>query len=108
MPTRKWIRWVDITTTVDTDAQIICGLTSSFSPFVIAATASDARGFHAPIKPVAGDVNSVKGGSTVALKFNVFSEPSVEVTNPGDLDAEFTVSPGDREGLLLSAVFKVR
>ena len=90
--------WVDITTTVDTGAQIICGLTSSFSPFVIAATARDARGFHAPIKPVAGDMNSVKGGSTVALKFNVFSGPGVEVTNPDDLDAEFTVSPVACEG----------
>ena len=90
--------WVDITASVDTDMQIICGLTSSFSPFVIAATARNAQGFHAPIKPVAGELNSVKGGSTVALKFNVFSAPGVEVTNPADLGAEFTVAPVACEG----------
>ncbi|MGH9237191.1 MAG: putative Ig domain-containing protein [Vicinamibacterales bacterium] len=91
--------WVDITTSVDTENQIICGLTSSFSPFVIAAAALDARGFHAPVKPVAGQMNTVKGGSTVALKFNVFGEGNVEITNPDDIDnLRFEVSPAACEG----------
>ena len=77
--------WVDITTSVDTENQIICGLTSSFSPFIVAGTALDAKGFHRPIKPVAGELNAVKGGSTVALKFNVFAESGVEITDPGVL-----------------------
>jgi hypothetical protein len=77
--------WVDITTSVDTENQIICGLTASFSPFVIAATALDAKGFHSPIKPVAGELNTVKGGSTVALKFNVFGDGNVEITDPTTL-----------------------
>lgn len=96
--------WVDITTSVDTENQIICGLTSSFSPFVIAATALDAKGFHRPIKPIAGEMNSVKRGATVALKFNVFAI-SGEITNPavltdpdGSIKAELIVSPVACEG----------
>ena len=96
--------WVDITTSVDTVNQIICGLTSSFSPFVIAATALDAKGFHRPIKPIAGEMNSVKRGATVALKFNVFAI-SGEITNPavltdpdGSIKAELIVSPVACEG----------
>jgi len=91
--------WVDITTSVDTDNQIICGLTSSFSPFIVAATALEARGFHSPIKPLAGGPNTVKGGATVALKFNVFGEGNVEITSPDEIDnLVFEVSPASCEG----------
>ncbi len=37
------------------------------------------------IGPVAGDVNTVKGGSTVPLKFNVYREGGIEITNPADI-----------------------
>jgi hypothetical protein len=100
--------WVDITTSVDTDMQIICGLTSSFSPFVLVGTASNAKGFHSPIKPVAGALNAVKGGATVALKFNVFAEGNVEITDPGvitnpdGIAGKFLVSPVACEGGTLS------
>ena len=50
----------------------VCGLTSSFSPFAIAASALAGVGFHQPIEPVAGALNTAKGGSTVPLKFNVY------------------------------------
>ena len=91
--------WVDITASVDTGNEIICGLTASFSPFVIAATTLNASGFHPPIKPLAGALNMAKGGSTVALKFNVFAEGNVEITNPDDIDnLKFQVSPVACEG----------
>jgi hypothetical protein len=92
-------------TGVDTVNQIIGGLTSSFSPFVVAATALDAKGFHRPIKPIAGEMNSVKRGATVALKFNVFAISGVEITDPalltdpdGAIKAALIVAPVACEG----------
>jgi hypothetical protein len=64
--------WVDITTSVDLTATTICGLTSSFSPFAIAASQVTSSGFAHPISPVGSYQNVVRGGSTVPLKFNVF------------------------------------
>ena len=85
--------WVDITTSVDVVTTTVCGLTSSFSPFAIAASALKADGFHQPIEPVAGAVNTAKGGSTVPLKFNVFNEAGVEITNPSHIEnLDFLVS----------------
>jgi hypothetical protein len=81
--------WIDITTSVDVATSTVCGLTSSFSPFAIAASALSAVGFHQPVEPVAGALNTVKGGSTVALKFNVYDASGVEVTNPANI-----VNPG--------------
>jgi hypothetical protein len=80
--------WVDITAPdgVDTVAMTICGLTSSFSPFAMAASAlGKAVGFHQPIEPVAGALNAVKGGATVPLKFNVYGNDGVEITDPSDI-----------------------
>ena len=85
--------WVDITTTVDPATSTVCGLTSSFSPFALAASALAGVGFHAPIDPVGGALNSVKGGSTVPLKFNVFGDTGAEITHPESIDnLAFTVS----------------
>jgi hypothetical protein len=64
--------WVDITTSVDAATTTVCGLTSSFSPFAIAASQTTHSGFAAPVSPVGGYQNTVKGGSTVPLKFNLF------------------------------------
>ena len=64
--------WVDITSSVNPGTTTICGLTSSFSPFAITSSPFDTRGFYAPVKPVAGAKNVVKGGATVPLKFNIF------------------------------------
>jgi hypothetical protein len=84
---------VDITTSVDTVAQTVCGLTSSFSPFAIAASALRGVGFHQPVEPVAGALNTAKGGSTVPLKFNVYGTDGVEITNPAHLaNVAFLVS----------------
>jgi hypothetical protein len=73
--------WVDITSSLDEANSRICGITSSFSPFAIAASQATTSGFAPPISPVGSYQNVVKGGSTVALKFNV-SVNGVEMTNP--------------------------
>jgi hypothetical protein len=78
--------WVDITLQpVDTVNQIVCGLTSSFSPFAIATTALRPVGFHQPVEPVAGALNTAKGGSTVPLKFNVYDAAGAEITSPSGI-----------------------
>ena len=63
--------WVDVTTSVDTANTIICGNTTSFSPFLVAESSITRTGFFEPVNPLAGYLNTVKGGSTVPLKFNV-------------------------------------
>jgi hypothetical protein len=73
--------WVDITTTVDVGTSTVCGLTSSFSPFSLAGSEVAGVGFHRPIDPVAGVLNTVKGGSTVSLKFNVYGDAGAEITS---------------------------
>jgi hypothetical protein len=64
--------WLDITTSVDTATKTICGTTMSFSPFAIFVSPIERSGFYAPVSPEAGFMNTVKGGSTVPLKFNVY------------------------------------
>jgi hypothetical protein len=76
--------WVDITTSVDTATNIICGLTSSFSPFAVAASKATHSGFATPVSPVGGFQNAVKGGATVPLKFNL-SIDGVEKTDTAGL-----------------------
>lgn len=86
--------WVDITTSVDPSSSMVCGLTSSFSPFAIAASALAGVGFHAPVSPIAGALNAVKGGSTVPLKFNVYAKGPFEITNAEAItNLSFTVVP---------------
>ena len=63
--------WVDITTSVDPGTQTICGATTSLSPFAVLKSNIIRTGFYAPVNPLAGFLNTVKGGSTVPLKFNV-------------------------------------
>ena len=76
--------WVDITTTVDTVNTMICGVTTSFSPFGIFVSPLKVVGFHSPVSQVPGAINTVKGGSTVPLKFNVYVD-GVEKTDTSGL-----------------------
>ena len=76
--------WVDITTSVDEAAQIICGTTQSFSPFAVFVSPIVRTGFYAPVSSANGFVNTVKGGATVPLKFNV-SVDGVEKTDTAGL-----------------------
>jgi hypothetical protein len=86
-------QWVDITTSVDSTTQTLCGATTSFSPFAIAKSPTPfvtVSGFYAPVSPLAGFVNSAKAGSTVPLKFEVFVN-GVEKTETSGLG--FAVTP---------------
>ncbi len=76
--------WVDITVEpVDTVNQIICGTTTSLSPFAILKSNIVRKGFYAPVNPIAGFLNTVKAGSTVPLKFEVFVGGVEKTTTAG-------------------------
>jgi hypothetical protein len=74
--------WVDITTSVDPATKTICGATTTLSPFAVLVSNVVRTGFYAPVNPFAGFLNTVKGGSTVPLKFNV----SVNGVNQTSID----------------------
>jgi len=92
-------RWEDVTTSRDPAAQIICGRVTSLSPFVIGNGATGGgttrSGFYEPVSPEAGFLNTVKGGSTVPLKFEV-TVNGVEKTDTAGL--VFSVSQVPCEG----------
>jgi len=100
-------RWEDITTSLDTLADVICGQTSSFSPFAVfqAPFVYHFTGFFQPVDALP-TYNSLKAGSAVPVKFSlggnqglsVFATGSpasgvISCTNAGSVDAvEQTVS----------------
>ncbi len=66
--------WVDVTTSNNTATQVICGTTTSLSPFLVAQSLYDFSGFLSPVKnQEAGAyvLNPVKAGSTVPVKFSI-------------------------------------
>lgn len=75
--------WVDITTSVDGNTQTICGATTTLSPFAVLASNVVRTGFYPPVNPIAGFLNTVKGGSTVPLKFNVSLNGVEQTTTAG-------------------------
>jgi hypothetical protein len=91
--------WEDVTTSRDLAAQVICGRVTSLSPFVIGNGATGVEtirsGFYQPVNSEAGYLNTVKGGSTVPLKFEVTVD-GVEKTDTAGL--VFTVSQVACEG----------
>ena len=64
--------WVNVTTSVDPTTQTVCGTTNSLSPFAVLVSTISRTGFYAPVSSQAAFVNTVKGGLTVPLKFNVY------------------------------------
>jgi hypothetical protein len=82
--------WTDITSTVDTVNTVICGVTTSLSPFGIFVSPLKVAGFYAPVSQVPGAINAVKGGATVPLRFNVFVD-GIEKTTAAIGDFEFSV-----------------
>ncbi|HEX5216032.1 MAG TPA: PxKF domain-containing protein [Vicinamibacterales bacterium] len=83
--------WVDITTSVDPGTQTICGSTTSLSPFAVLVSNVVRSGFYAPVNPIAGFLNTVKSGSIVPLRFNVWVN-GVEMTTPTS-ELALTVQP---------------
>jgi hypothetical protein len=84
--------WVDVTDAGYPSGGLICGSVTDFSPFAVAPAATEAMtivGFSAPVD-MDGTVNTVKGGSTVPLRFEVF-QGDVEITDTAAI-ASFTVT----------------
>lgn len=86
--------WIDITFQdgddpdtlpdgVHPDTQTVCGATTTLSPFAILVSNVVRKGFYAPVNPIAGVLNTVKGDSTVPLKFNVFVNGVEQTTTAG-------------------------
>ena len=62
--------WEDITSSLDTGANILCGLTDSLSPFALVERAYVFEGFQSPVDgpPI---VNRAKAGSSIPVKFSL-------------------------------------
>ena len=64
--------WVDITTSLDTQANKICGRTSSLSPFVVAELAYTFGGFEQPLlDDGSASIQQSKAGRTIPVKFSL-------------------------------------
>jgi hypothetical protein len=76
----------NITNTNDTGAKLDKGVASSYEVIVEAPAGCtyEVVGFHSPVKNTNSGSNSVKGGSTVPLKFNAFCDGE-EVTDPEEV-----------------------
>jgi putative Ig domain-containing protein len=86
--------WVDVTTTVDAATETICGATSTLSPFAVLVSDVVRTGFYNPINPISGFLNTVNGGRTVPLKFNVYVN-GIEKTNTDGLSLRQQMIPCD-------------
>ena len=78
--------WVDVTTSLDTDADLVCGSVMSFSPFVIATGSGDVNytftGFTGDVaNPPA--VNRVNAGDKVRLRFSLGGDYGFDVFADG-------------------------
>jgi hypothetical protein len=103
--------WVDVTSTVEPWATRICGVVTSFSPFVVAQLDYAFSGFFAPIdnQPVR---NAAKAGGAIPIKFTLGGDaglgifeagyPKVEQVNcdtQSPLDEIEEIAPAGHSGL---------
>lgn len=72
--------WVDVTSSVDAVANVICGSTSSLSPFVIAQ--HRILGFYQPVDN-APMVNRAKAGSAIPVKFSLEGNEGLSIFAAG-------------------------
>jgi len=75
-------QWRDVTTSVDWSNRIVCGTTSSLSPFILVEYAYRFAGFDRPISNMP-TVNSVKAGSAVPVKFSLGGNFGLDVFKSG-------------------------
>jgi hypothetical protein len=80
-------KWEDITAPgyPDTQTNTICGLTSSFSPFLVGQLSYPFSGFFQPVdNPGATNVtNKAKAGSAIPVKFGLGGDLGLDVLQPG-------------------------
>jgi hypothetical protein len=62
--------WTDITSSLDTGSDVICGLSESLSPFAIFELSYNFIGFTPPVKNIP-TVNTIQAGRTVPLKWQL-------------------------------------
>jgi hypothetical protein len=69
--------WADITSSIDLDLNVVCGTTTSLSPFAL-ATRFPFTGFFAPVdnQPT---FNVLKAGATVPVKFGLGGDRGLDV-----------------------------
>jgi hypothetical protein len=74
--------WVDVTVSLDTGANNVCGQVSSLSPFVLFETSYIFSGFFQPIDnpPVR---NTVKAGSAVPVRFSLNGDAGTLIFDDG-------------------------
>lgn len=74
--------WSNITTTKDTVANTICGLSSSFSPFALFETSYSFTGFFPPVSN-APALNTANSGSAIPVKFSLGGNVGLEILATG-------------------------
>jgi hypothetical protein len=74
--------WVDITTSLDTAGDRICGSATSLSPFAIAERMYPFGGFTSPVDPQP-TVNRVRAGSGIPVKFSLGGNLGLAIFKPG-------------------------
>jgi CSLREA domain-containing protein/uncharacterized repeat protein (TIGR01451 family) len=74
--------WQDVTTSLDTTTDVICGLTGSFSPFVVVERDYRFSGFLDPVDelPV---VNQARGGQAIPVVFGLGGDLGLNVFATG-------------------------
>lgn len=73
--------WVDITTSVDAVNKQLCGLTKSFSPFLVAQKRYPFTGFLRPLESTS--LNTVKAGSGIPIKFGLGGNRGLQIFKTG-------------------------
>src|SRR6185436_4099464 len=74
--------WKNITTVLNTATNMVCGRTTSFSPFaVMQKTGFNFSGFLVPVSMTT--LNVVKAGAGVPLKFSLGGDKGLGVIAPG-------------------------
>lgn len=74
--------WVDITTSRDAAANVICGTTASLSPFAIFEREYEFSGFQSPVASLPA-VNSVNAGAALPVKFGLGGNQGLDILKPG-------------------------
>jgi len=74
--------WVDITTSLNTQTNVICGSTNSLSPFAIFERVYQFSGFFSPVANPP-TVNVVNAGSAVPVKFSLGGNQGLDIVAAG-------------------------
>jgi len=74
--------WIDVTTSLDTTGNRVCGQVSSLSPFVLAEPSYSFTGFFQPVdNPLTR--NTVKAGSAIPVRFSLSGNKGLGIFDPG-------------------------